>query len=364
MIEGIKLAIDYRHGSITGHVVDDSGAPIADAVVEALAIPDGQAAQFTAWLRLPSTSTDGDGAFTMHDLATGHYTLRARAADGSEGTTQAVTAGTSNVSIRVERAGSIEGKLINFKQSPAIEAQSVGELKRVPGTVDGATFRIVGLRPGRYLVNAQAATEGEARVVDVHAGVTTNIDLTAQGQAVIEGTVIDFRTRAAIADASCTAVMTVEGEPLIPRWDPTAPKSDASGHVRLDPTPSGNVTVTCTIAGTRWSVPSADVTVPAGGHAVVQLMSVEAALETSTIGIELTATAPRISGVRADGPAGKAGLAVGDLVTQVNGVSVQGLNGVGVQQLIGRVPAGEQARITVLPGSTTMTFIAQAIAGF
>jgi protocatechuate 3,4-dioxygenase beta subunit len=370
-IEGIKLAIDYRHGSISGHVVDDSGAPITDAVVEALAVPDGQAAQFTAWLRLPRTSTDGEGAFTMRDLATGHYALRARAADGSEGTTPAVSAGTSNVSIRVERAGSIEGKLINFKQPPAIEAQSLGELKLVPGTVDGATFRIVGLRPGRYLVHAHAATEGEARVIDVQPGVTTNVDLTAQGQAVIEGTVIDFRTRAPIADASCSAVMTVDGEPLIPRWDPTAPKSDASGHVRLDPTPSGNVTVTCTIAGAsaggvfpRWSVPSADVTVAAGGHAVVQLMSVEAPLETSTIGIELTATAPRITGVRPDSPAGKAGMAVGDQVTQVNGVSVQGLNGVGMQQLIASVPVGEQARITVLRGSTTMTFIAQAIAGF
>lgn len=84
----------------------------------------------------------------------------------------------------------------------------------------------------------------------------------------------------------------------------------------------------------------------------------------STIGIQLTATSPRISSVRPDGPAGKAGMAVGDLVTQVNGVAVQGLNGVGVQQLIGRVPAGEQARITVLRGSATMTFTAQAIAGY
>jgi hypothetical protein len=51
-------------------------------------------------------------------------------------------------------------------------------------------------------------------------------------------------------------------------------------------------------------------------------------------------------------------------VTEVNGVPVQGLNGVGVKQLIGRVPAGEQARITVLRGSSTMTFTAQTIAGF
>jgi len=245
-----------------------------------------------------------------------------------------------------------------------IDAQSVSEVKRVPGTVDGATFRIVGLRPGRYLVNAQSGSEGEAQLVDVRAGATTNVDLTAQAQAVIEGTVIDFRTRTPIADASCTAVMTVEGEQLVPRWGPGAPKSDASGHVRLDPTPSGDVTVTCAMAGTGWSVPSADVRVPPGGHASVLLMSVEASPERSTIGIELTATSPRISGVRPDGPGGKAGLAIGDLVTQVNGVAVQGLNGVGVQQLIGRVPAGEQARITVLRGPATMTFTAQSVAGF
>jgi C-terminal processing protease CtpA/Prc len=51
-------------------------------------------------------------------------------------------------------------------------------------------------------------------------------------------------------------------------------------------------------------------------------------------------------------------MAVGDLVTQVNGVAVRGLNGLGVQQLIARVPAGEQVRVTVSRGSTTMTFVA------
>jgi hypothetical protein len=191
--------------------------------------------------------------------------------------------------------------------------------------------------------------------------------MTSRGQAVIEGTVIDFRTRQPIPNVTCHAMTSVDGEPVFANWDLIdGAKSDASGRIKIDPAPAGNVTVTCRMVGFRSSPPSADVTVPRGGHAVVQLISVEATSEIpSTIGIEFdwNVTAPRISAVLQNSPATKAGIAVGDLVTQVNGVAVQGLNGAGVQRLVESVPVGGDVQMTILRGAETKTLSARAVSG-
>jgi protocatechuate 3,4-dioxygenase beta subunit len=367
VIENVTLAIDRPRRAISGRVLDESGGPVADAIVKALPIPDGQPATFSSWQRLPSTSTDADGRFSIRDLDAARYAVQARVADGSEGVAPSVGGGTDNVTIRIERAGSVEGKLVRFKDTPTIMARPLGEARLVPGTVDGATFRVAGLRPGRYLVTAQTSSEGEARTIDVRPGQITRTDLTSHGHATIEGTVFDFRTRAAIANASCQAVVSVDGNPVIPNWDLSgAAKSDASGQFRIDPTPAGSVTVMCRTAGLRWTPSAADVTVVTGGRAVVQLASVENTSENpSTIGIDFdwNATAPRISGVLPNSPAAKAGIAIGDLVTQVNGAAVEGLNGAGVQRLIESVQVGDEVRLTALRGVATKTFSVRTVAG-
>lgn len=367
VIEGIKLAIDRPQLAISGRVLDNKGAPVADAVVKALSVPDGGTAQFNPWLHLPSTSADGDGLFTLRGITAGSYALQARAADGSEGVATGVVGGMDNAMIRIERAGSIEGKLVGFKQAPTIIARSLSDSRLIPGTGDGTTFRLAGLRPGRYVVSAQTVNEGETRIIEVRAGEITRTDMTSHGQAVIEGTVIDFRTRQPIPNVTCHAMTSVNGEPVFANWDLSdGAKSDASGHIKIDPAPAGTVTVTCRMVGFRSSPPSADVTVPRGGHAVVELMSVEATSENpSTIGIEFdwNATPPRISAVLPNSPAIKAGIAVGDVVTQVDGVAVQGLNGAGVQRLVESVPVGTYVQMTVLRTAETKTFTVHTLAG-
>src|SRR5688500_17464672 len=69
VIESINLAIVRPQLAISGEVVDDAGSPIADAVVKAMPAQDGRPPQFNPWLRLPLTSTDADGRYTITDLA-------------------------------------------------------------------------------------------------------------------------------------------------------------------------------------------------------------------------------------------------------------------------------------------------------
>jgi protocatechuate 3,4-dioxygenase beta subunit len=365
VIEGAVLAIDRPQLAISGHVVDDAGSPVADAVVKALPLANGPP-QFHSWLRLPISSTGADGEFTIRGLVSGPYALQARGANGAEGNATPIDAGTNGVTVRVDRPGAIEGKLVGFTQPPEVFARPLTEVRYTSATVDGTTYRISGVRPGRYLVNAQTPQEGEAKIVEVRAGQVAHADLTSQGRATIEGTVLDFRTRAPIANASCHAVMSVDGLQAVTNMSiETGARSSADGRVTLDPAPAGSVTVVCWIPSVRYSHPSVDVSVAAGARASVQLLAVELPIENpSTIGVlhDWNVTPPRVTGVVPNRPAAKAGMQVGDLITQVNGVSVQGLNGNGTLRLIESVPAGNEVRVTVLRGGATKTFAMRTIA--
>lgn len=365
VIEGVVLAIDRSQLSVSGHVVDDAGSPIADALVKALPISGGQT-QFHSWMRLAMSSTDANGEFTIRGLLSGPHSLQARGASGAEGTVSPIDAGASGLTIRVASPGSIEGRLVGFTQTPEVYVRPLADLRYVAATIDGTTYRISGLTPGRYLVDAQTTQEGEAKIVEVRGGQVARVDLTSQGRATIDGTVLNFRTRAPIPNASCYALMSVDGLQGTTSVYPTSgPKSDAEGRVRLDPAPAGSVTVACRIPAPRYSHPSTDVTVPAGGRANVQLLAVEMQIENpSTIGalFDVRTTAPRITGIVPNGPAAKAGMQVGDLITQVNDASVQGLNGGGAMWLINSVTAGDEVRITVSRGGATKTLTMRTVA--
>jgi RNA polymerase sigma factor (sigma-70 family) len=82
VIEGVILKIDRSQQSISGRVVDDTGSPIADALVKALQVSGGQM-QFHSWMRLPMSSTDANGDFTIRGLLPGPYSLQARGANGA-----------------------------------------------------------------------------------------------------------------------------------------------------------------------------------------------------------------------------------------------------------------------------------------
>lgn len=362
-IEGIQIAIDSTQRTISGHVVDDTGAAVSDAIVKALPFAGTDSPPFQPWLRLPMSSTDADGAFTISGLAPGQYAVEAHAGDGAEGTVMGIDAGAKSVTIRVERASAIAGKLVGFTKTPVVYAMPPGSMKWLPGTVDGDTFRVSGLRPGHYLVSAQTGIEGDGQSVDVKPGATSNVTLTSHGQAAIDVSVLDFRTKKPFPNAVCRAMMRVEGQAVVSSWDPaTAPRTDANGHVVLDPAPAGAVTARCEIQG-HWSAPSSDLTIEAGSRASVKLYTVEVLQENGTYTgatFDWRVTVPRIAMIVPKSAAAVAGLLPGDIVTSVDGVSVAGLNGQGVWALLASVPVGTEIKLGIQRGAATKTVMVKA----
>ena len=362
-VDGIRIAIDATLRTISGRVVDDAGGAVSDSIVKALPFAGGDSPPFQPWLRLPMSSTDADGAFMISGLAPGQYAVEAQAGDGAEGTVTGVEAGAKSVTIKVERASAIAGKLVGFTKTPVVYAMAPGSMKWLPGTVDGQTFRVSGLRPGRYLVSAQTGIEGDGQSVDVKPGATANITLTSHGQAAIEVSVLDFRTKKPFPGAVCRAMMQVNGQAVVTSWDPaTAPRSDANGRVVLDPAPAGTVSARCEIQG-HWSAPSIDLTLEPGSRASVKLYTVEVLQENGTYTgatFDWRVTAPRIATIVPKSPAAAAGLLPGDLVTSVDGVSVAGLNGLGVWALLASAPVGTEIKLSIQRGPTTKAVTVKA----
>jgi PDZ domain-containing protein len=264
--------------------------------------------------------------------------------------------------IKLQRAAGIEGKLVGFgTTSPVVYAVPLfGGGRWISGTVDGATFRVRGLSPGRYMVSAQTTFEGDGKVVQITGGQIVQLTLTSRGRAAIEATILDFKTNAPVANAACHVVIASEGVLGVTNWDfSSATKSDATGRARLDPSPAGAVTVECALNTEKWSMPSADLTVEPGGRAAVTLYGVELSSENPSdpgLSFDRHRTAPVIATVTPGGNAAKAGVMPGDLVISVDGVSVAKLNASGVDILLRSHNGGDDIVLGVQRGTGTKTF--------
>ena len=347
-------------------VVDDAGAAVADARVEALAA-DGVPPVFHPWLRIPSTFTESDGSFVLDALLTGTYAIHASSAAGGDGVVSDAVAGSTSVTITMRRPASIRGTLTGFAAAPIVYARPIGTLTgdstAAWGVVDDSAFRINGLPPGRYVVDAQTQAEGDIQIVEVHPGEIARIAMTSRGHGAIDATVMDFRTRKPIAGASCQSFLSIGGELGVTNWDlATAPTSDAAGHVTVEPAPAGSVDIACLMPGAHWSRPSAHAALAPGARASVELLSVEMLSDAGgTLGLVFDGmnTSPRIAAVTPGSSGARAGFLVGDLVTEVNGVPVKGLNGDGVSTLIDSSPIGGNVTVAVVRNGTVRSIIAK-----
>jgi len=258
-----------RGGSITGKVVDDTGAPIAHAVVRA------RAGELRPALGTDIAETDEHGAFDLH-VPPGHYTLDA-AQDAFAGAREAVTvplaAGQKvDTTIHLGKGCVIRGKVVAADGSPANDGaleQRNARGQFGPGGVintDG-TFRFARLAAGEVTLRAWpwksepsaprtfACTEG-MQVNDV-------VFKLPGGTPSLQGTIVD-------ASGAPVPFAFIDVAPLDDSTFTQQERADAAGRWHVYDAPPGRYELTATAAGDGIATqvvvaPHADVRVQLGG---------------------------------------------------------------------------------------------------
>jgi protocatechuate 3,4-dioxygenase beta subunit len=359
-VDGVVLAVTVERLAIAGRVVDDTGAPVPDARIDAIAAPREGTAVFHTWSRPPVAVSRVDGAFSLDGLAAGSYAVRARSGDDREAIASPVAAGAKDVVLELRAFAALDVQLVGFGATPAVDAENArGDFLKYYGVALGNRARIGGLPPGRYIVTAHTAQELDAAAVVVAAGSVTPVTLTSHGSAHLVASVRNFSTGAPVADMRCLVFPTSEGmlgpEPL---WDYDAgPSTGAQGEVAIDPAPAGPSAVYCYNAPAGMSSARAFVSLAAGERGTAQLYTVHLDPPgAGDLGAELDQGFPIVvTSVRDDGPAAAAGMRAGDAIAALDGRPIDQLSKGGVLHWIASHPVGAAIGITVRRGSETRT---------
>ena len=339
-VTGLRIKIRYERFSITGRVVDAAGKPIADVTVGA--IPKGNRHE-----RPARVSSDQSGSFTLKDLQAGTYDVFARSVRG-DAREENVDAGRKDLVFRMTEFAGIEGRLDGFDDKTIVVARSEkGSTFRA--NVTGATFKFRDVPAGTFDVMAKSELAiGQARVTTTP-GATTQVTIAKQPSGTLEVRLVDASTRAPIPNAYCVASPRgVDGSSSIGRMQQRiAYEPEDDGSYRMSALIAGPHTIECQVTtahSTGEAVVSAD--------QVTRLeltMSKQPARNPGTLGmqVELQLGEVRVMGVVGGGPAARAGLAVGDVVVQVDKQTVKETSAYAAIALLDDRFAGDQVTLVI-----------------
>jgi hypothetical protein len=266
-----------------------------------------------------------------------------------------VAAGGDPVTIKLVRPGAIEGTLAGFATPPTVTATLGTVFTQSLATVDGATFSVTGLSPGRYAVQATAGADTDATTVEVKSGETAHVALKSRGAGRFEGALFEYGTTKPVVAARCGIAVGIGGDNYA--MDPSRQTfTDASGHFALD-APIGHARVLCWPSEPPWSGAGAEVDIAAGQVATHTLYSVQPTFTTTTgsVGLKLQPNTFPISigSVDPHGAAAAAGIQVGDHLVSIDGGSLDGLLPLGAWDLILNHAPGSTATLGIERGGAT-----------
>jgi RNA polymerase sigma-70 factor (ECF subfamily) len=347
--KNVTIAVTAPRLAITGTVSDPHGASVVDAIVRVVAANKLGTPIFDS--RLPSslTLTGETGHFALTRLAAGDYTVIATARDGSEVITSPVAAGSRDIAITLAAAGRIEGQLVGFASVPTITGLLMSDTRvLIDAEVDGRRFRASGLSPGTYVL--MAVTDGrdaDTHQVVVRPGETTRVMLTSRGTATVAGIARDFRTRTPVPGMRC-AGFARHGDAIgaIYTGPDEAVATDVHGAFRLT-SPAGEIVISCfggNASGGRTAIAPRDATT------TVEVLAVPMTQTPGTLDASFEHLSRLIRELTKGGAADRAGLAIGDEVIAVDGLSVVELGPSETMRLITQRPAGTTVTLTIIRG--------------
>ena len=357
-LTGVRLVVVRDHLTIAGSTVDGDGQPISDVRVVAFRTDDPTGAMFDDWFEHPNAISAPDGSYTIDNLDSASYVLRARSGDGSEGVARGVSAGQKSVVITLQRAGAIDGTLVGFSSPPSVKAvRQLGmNFTSLYATVEGNAFHFRGLTPGTYQVSANGV-EADAKSVEVAPGQTATVTLQSRGSTTIRGRVVEWTSGAGVVGMRCEVGMRT-GLGQATGIDSIVGFSDDTGAFVLEGAPTGDVSVGCRPSTQYWSDGRTDLTLAGGQDAtceipVVKLNPEAPMLEYGAL-LDPSATTARFSVVTPHGAAEGAGIRVGDVVATVDGANVAKLTPWGVHILIMQRTPGSTAHLGLTRGAQSL----------
>jgi hypothetical protein len=345
-----RLVVRAGRRHLAGVIVDTAGAPVAGATVIAR----------HGVLQVGATTSDAAGAFALEGILAGRYELLAMdPGRARHGRSVQIDAGRDDVRLVLEAAGAFELHLSGFADRPEVRVQSVLpplDTLTVALEPGATTARVRDLRPGVYVVSAQAGGEQAITRVQLGAGAVVRVQLAAGGSGTVRVLVVDA-DGGRVAGSRCRATARAGDVPVIGAGGAVInARTDDEGTVTFA-APAGELHLACTgpraIGGRSFSLARGE----AATVGVVLERAAAVPPELWEAGLELDAhsLAPRVADVLPGGPAAVAGLRPGDLIQAIDGVPV-GAGGrlAAAARLAGR-EAGSSVALTTTRGFFRLT---------
>jgi RNA polymerase sigma factor (sigma-70 family) len=356
IVRGVELAIRHERRSISGRIVDDEGAPVADCNVLTSGdrAPQPLPSLNGTGFGPPMTMSARDGRFEIGDLAPGLYNSFVTCPDNSTAEQTGITAGDHAVEIRLHRAGRITGRLVGFSARPAVHTYRFTPTTQAGfmAVVTGDTFTFDGVPPGTYPIEAIAGLQTDAQLVEVKPGGTVTLELRARPTAPITGRVFERGTNAPVPGIMCQARALAGGfhGDLVPigQSEPT----DAQGRFSLV-APTGRVRIVCLPPPGPISVGGTDVELPS--MLPVDVAVVRWPPRAANVGFMMRPMFLPLTvlGLEPGGPAVTSGMQPGDVLIAVDGKPLTGLIPMSALAVLAGSPVGVPLRLTVERGAAT-----------
>ena len=389
----VALVVEGQHGVIKGSVVDVAGAPVSDAYVSATRESDAAGAssrmQLARWGEWDDASrpvlAGTDGTFTISKLPPGKYTLRAYRRGGGEAFVEHIPVGGS-AKLQIKPTGSLAGTVrVEGGPPPDQITVSVTDLKTGFDRSEtffrtGGVFAVEDLPAGHFTVTATTATGEKKLELDLAEGeAKTGLAITLEPMVTLTGRVVVLGTTTPVPGLRMMA-SAAQGQSFTfgPSSKGDENITDEAGRFTIKKAPKGRLQImgihrdfqdseygwlqayrTVTESGTtdigdlgilKKRVKQGD---PVGElGAKFKEQPPETPPDQSTI---------EVSFVEPGSAAQRAGIQVGDVIIEIDGISVAG-EGAGHAWTLMRAPPGTKLTIVVKRGDEKLTVTATLLA--
>jgi protocatechuate 3,4-dioxygenase beta subunit len=357
----VELVVEDQSGTIVGRVVDEAGGPIDDAFVHANRESDSARksagsnrgnARWGGWDRKP-VLTDQDGRFELTGLSPGNHTVFATRKGGGEGLTEHVEVGAREAVVRIAPRASISGTVtLSSGGAPTrfqvdVEDRSIGFEQSEEFYQTNGQWTLDELPPGNYEITVDATEGRDTDTTKLGEGEhKSGITLELTPKVDVEGTVVDLETGEPVPNIAVSISPRRGGMSFFFGGDSGAKEnvSGADGKFTVLAAPTGKVRVmlmprTWGDETYGWNTLGATIPADAQRHTLPPLRIAKSRTTRSKrpgdLGFTLKESPPEldiedfpvtVAFIRPGGPAATTELAIGDVVTAVDGHDVTGEN--------------------------------------